>query len=138
MKILVVIDTNVLVSALLTQNSAAATVNVLNAVFDNRIIPLYNMEIIEEYRDVLCREKFNFSKELVNIVIQSIIDNGVNSERIPSSESFEDKDDVVFYEVCLSKLEDHSLLVTGNKKHFPQKTFIVTPKELMEILSSMI
>jgi hypothetical protein len=35
--------------------------------------------------------------------------------------------------VALSKEEAY--LVTGNKKHFPQKPIVVTPAEMMNILS---
>jgi predicted nucleic acid-binding protein len=52
MKVFAVIDTNVIVSALLARNSGAATVKVLEAFFQGRIMPLVNDEIINEYRDV--------------------------------------------------------------------------------------
>lgn len=50
-----VIDTNVLVSAMLTHNKQSATFLVMEAMFANKIIPLYNEEIINEYEDVLHR-----------------------------------------------------------------------------------
>jgi len=50
-----VIDTNVLVSALLTSNLEAATVKVLEALQYKKITPLYNDEIINEYVKVLRR-----------------------------------------------------------------------------------
>lgn len=56
-----VIDTNVFVSALFTSNIEAATVKVLNVMLQGRIVPLYNEEIFDEYRDVLSRAKFHFS-----------------------------------------------------------------------------
>lgn len=43
-----------------------------------------------------------------------------------------DPKDVVFYEVALSK--EDAYLVTGNKKHFPNKPIVVTPAEMVEIL----
>ena len=52
-----VIDTNVLVSALFTSNVEAATVKVLDALFQKKIIPLYNEDIYEEYVEVLNRPK---------------------------------------------------------------------------------
>ena len=55
-----VIDTNVLVSALLTSNPEAATVKVMEALFCGRFIPLYNEEIFDEYVDVLNRPRFHF------------------------------------------------------------------------------
>ena len=42
-----VIDTNVFVSALFTSNVEAATVKVLNAMLQGRIVPLYNEEIFD-------------------------------------------------------------------------------------------
>ena len=47
-----VIDTNVLVSALFTSNVEAATVKVLDALLQEKIIPLYNEEIYDEYVEV--------------------------------------------------------------------------------------
>ncbi len=48
-----VIDTNVFISALLSKNSDAATVKVLRAILDGRIVPLYHDEILIEYDEVL-------------------------------------------------------------------------------------
>ena len=44
----------------------------------------------------------------------------------------EKENDVVFYEVALSK--DDSYLVTGNVKHFPKVNFVVTPAKIIEII----
>lgn len=57
--IYVVIDTNVLVSALLNINSNPGTV--LLSVFKGETIPLLNPEILAEYRDVLARKKIQIS-----------------------------------------------------------------------------
>ena len=61
-----VIDTNVLVSALLSHNSESATVKVVEAMLCGVIAPLFDDEILNEYHDVLNRPKFNFSKKLIN------------------------------------------------------------------------
>ena len=42
-----VIDTNVIVSALLSHNPESTTVQVFGAIFENKICPLFNEEIIE-------------------------------------------------------------------------------------------
>ena len=47
MNYLVVIDTNVPISALLSKHSDAATVQVLNAVFDGTIIPVFKMRFLQ-------------------------------------------------------------------------------------------
>ena len=66
-----VFDTNVLVSALLTSKSDAATVQVLEAIMNGQIIPLYNEDIISEYEIVLNRPTFRFSEELVYYYINA-------------------------------------------------------------------
>lgn len=42
--------------------------------------------------------------------------------------------DLPFYEVVLEKQEDNAYLVTGNIKHFPKEPFIVTARQLIDIL----
>ena len=127
-----VIDTNVLVSALLTSNIDAATVKVVKALIEGQITPLFDKDIIKEYAEVLKRPKFNFSEKVVDYYIRAIKNKGLVSSRVLSKESFPDPKDVVFYEVALSK--EDAYLVTGNKKHFPKKPIVVTPAEMLEIL----
>jgi len=129
-----VIDTNVLVSAMLTHNKQSATIQIMEAMFASEIIPLYNEEILSEYVDVLHRAKFGFSEADVSHYLNTLRKAGVHSQRIASSEHFPDPKDVVFYEVALSK--DDAYLVTGNKKHFPQTPIVVTPAEMIEILKN--
>ena len=127
-----VIDTNVLVSALFAVHSDSATVIIRDKVADGTIVPLFNAEIFEEYRDVLSRPKFHFPVELINAVLDMLLQKGLSLERTPSGESFQDPKDVVFYEVALSK--EDAYLVTGNIRHFPKKPIVVTPAELLEII----
>ena len=46
-----------------------------------------------------------------------------------------DMDDLIFYEVAMEKRDNNAYVVTGNKKHYPMKDFIVTPSEMMNILN---
>ena len=127
-----VIDTNILVSALITHNSNASTVKVLESMFMNRFTPLYNDEIIEEYEDVLHRRKFKLTEDQIRTVIDCVKQNGVDSDRFPYDGDMPDEDDMVFYEVALS--EEDSFLVTGNIKHFPHTPKVVTAAQMMEII----
>ena len=129
-----VIDTNVIVSAYITKNLNAATSKVWEAVLPGKIIPVYSDEIIDEYTEVLHRKKFDIPDDLIKWAIDRVLMNGIHGERVPSQEHFPDPKDVVFYEVALSK--DDAYLVTGNKKHFPQKPIVVTPAEMLEILKA--
>ena len=132
-----VLDTNVIVSAMLSRlQSDTATARTLEYVFLGKVIPVYNDEIINEYIEVLSRPKFNFDQKLINIVISHIRRAGIFLDRLQSEEDFPDKDDIVFYEVTLSQLQknEHTYLVTGNLKHFPAKSFVVTPREFVDIV----
>ena len=127
-----VIDTNVLVSAILTKNTQSPTFRVMGAVLERQIVPLYDNDIISEYTDVLHREKFGFSDNQINYYLDAMKREGLPAQRVTSTEYFPDPKDIVFYEVALSK--EDAFLVTGNKKHFPQKPIVVTPAEMVEIL----
>ena len=129
-----VIDTNVLVSALLSANDEAATVKVLEKLLQGEIVPIYSNEITNEYRDGLNRRKFGFSPELVDYTLSAIEKFGILVDPTPSGVILPDMKDVPFYEVVLEKKDDNAYLVTGNIKHFPKKPFIVTPRELLDIL----
>lgn len=134
-KIYAVIDTNVLVSALLSRFKDTSTVQLLQLLILGEITPIYNDEIFEEYQTVLSRSKFGFPDTLIDETLDVIRRYGINSSRTEASEQLPDPKDVVFYEVALS-VED-SFLVTGNTKHFPRKPFVVTPAEMLRIIHEM-
>jgi len=132
MKVYAVIDTNVIVSSILSNHSDSATVLVRDNILDGKLIPMFNEEILAEYKDVLNRPKFKFPSALVKAVLDAITSVGLYMERTDSGEFFPDPKDAVFYEVALSK--EDSYLVTGNTKHFPKSSIVVTPAEMLEIL----
>lgn len=124
---LVVIDTNILVSALWSHNGAPA--RVLSMVISETLIPCYDYRILSEYRDVLIRPKFKFSIGEVNALLEWIVDNGRSVIAEPSDVAFADEADKKFYEVakfCGAKL------ITGNIKHFPKDELILTVSEFLE------
>ncbi len=129
-----VIDTNVFISALLSKNSDAATVKVLQAVFDGRIVPLYHNEILAEYDEVLHREKFCLKEKSIQTVLTAIKEFRVEVFPQPTGEILVDMDDLIFYEVAMEKRDEDAYLVTGNQKHYPIRDFIVTPAEIMKII----
>ena len=132
-KFFAVIDTNVIVSALISKNIDSDPGKVFRAIVQERIVPLYNDEILEEYRCVLSRPKFHLAPALIETVLKAIIVDGLNSDRVLATGiDFPDPKDIVFYEIAISK--ENAYLVTGNIKHFPVRSFIVSPAEMMEIL----
>ena len=132
MKFYAVIDTNVIVSALLAKHPDSAPVQVIEQVFDRIIVPMFNDEILSEYKEVLKRPKFLFAEDSVYDMLGAIIEAGIVSERAESVEVFPDPKDIVFYEVTISR--DDSYLITGNIKHFPAKSKVVTPSQMMAII----
>ena len=134
-KIYAVIDTNVLVSALISKSIESNPVKVFRAIIQDKIIPLYNDEILSEYNSVLSRDKFHLDRSLIKTVLKAIVTDGLSLDRTTAADViFPDPKDIVFYEIALSK--SRSYLVTGNIKHFPAKPFIVTPCEMVRILES--
>lgn len=130
-----VIDTNILVSALLSNHSDSGTVILISRMLSGDIVPLYSPEIIKEYDDVLHRKKFKFDSNQVEYLISSIIRFGIMIEPHKTGEILPDIKDLPFYEVVLEKQKtDNAYLITGNQKHFPIKPFIVTAKEMLDIL----
>lgn len=135
----VVIDTNVLVSALITRNENSPTVQILRFLANGNIVPVYSEDIVKEYNEVLRRAKFKLSESLIINLLKDIMDNGWKiTELAKVTETMPDPKDIVFYAVILSAQDKDAFLVTGNGKHFPEKPFVVTPSELVEILKQEI
>ena len=131
-----VIDTNVLVSALLSGNEDAATVQVVARMLTGDITPVYSGAIMAEYRQVLKRRKFGFSQGVVNELLLSMTRFGLLVEPTPSGVVLPDMKDLPFYEVVLEKRDDDAYLVTGNTRHFPKAPFVVTARQLLNILEN--
>lgn len=124
----VVLDTNVLVSALI--NPKGMPTKILNLILNERLTVLYDNRIMSEYIEVLSRKKFNFSHEMVEPLIDFIKYEGEFIASEPLKTYFVDEDDKMFLEVAVSGNAEY--LITGNTKHFPAENNIVTPKIFIE------
>lgn len=135
MKYYAVIDTNVIVSSMLKHDSIPG--EILDLVISKTIVPLLNKEIIKEYEDVLKRNKFGFDNVEVDNLIANLKTNSIFLEREQTLEEFIDEDDIVFYEIVMSARHTmDAFLVTGNIKHYPIRNYVVTPKQMIEIIKS--
>ena len=85
-----VIDTNVIISALLSHYSDAATSLMLDYLFKGLVIPLYNEEILSEYSNVLHRGKFKFPEELISRVLKVMTEKGISADRVSAEFDFPD------------------------------------------------
>lgn len=124
---MVVIDTNVLVSALLSKNGTPA--KIVSMVLNGAIIPCYDYRIICEYREVLKRPKFGFSNGEINALLDWFESIGQSVIAEPISKKFDDEENKKFYEVAK---HCGAILVTGNLKHFPKESWILNPIQFWE------
>ena len=132
MKVYAVIDTNVIISSMLTHNTASPTKIVMAYVRDGVIVPMINDDILEEYADVLTRTKFSFAHEAVSEMLKLFNVRGNVSLPECLTWDFIDPNDVIFYETYHTR--DDAYLVTGNMRHFPSEPRIVTPADMISIM----
>ena len=130
-----VVDTNVLVSAALAKNrSDSIPLKIFLGIAQKKYIPIIDSNIIEEYRDVLQRRKFNFSLDYQSSFIDEITKYAVNEPVKESDVVLPDMDDKIFYDVAFAHQNKKAFLVTGNLKHFPGCPFAISPKDFYELI----
>lgn len=133
MKYYVVIDTNVLVSAVLKSHSVPGSI--VELAFDGPIIPILNEAIEKEYREVLSRPKFHLPEDLIEGIMSTFHIRAIYVDAEHLDVELPDPKDLVFYEVVMEeRKEEEAYLVTGNIRHFPNRPFIVTPREMLDII----
>lgn len=129
----IVLDTNVVVSALITPFGNAA--RILDMVISGDLNLLYDDRILSEYREVLLREKFGFKEYDVDTLLEYIETEGLRIASTISNEPLLDKADIPFLEVAVSGKAD--ALITGNKRHFKVKSAkglkILSPEEFLKL-----
>lgn len=122
-----VIDTNIIVSALLSADSNAF--KVLSDALDGKYTVLISEEIFQEYQDVLHREKFGFDEEIISFLLEWFKENAIWIEVSKSNIPMKDEKDRVFYDLANSC---KARLVTGNIKHYPVDELVTALWELIE------
>lgn len=134
MRYYAVLDTNVLVSAMLKTGSVPG--QVVAEALNGDIIPVLNDEIIAEYEDVLNRPKFRFNPNTTKVLLDELKKRAVYSDYGLTEDAIPDPKDIIFYAVLMEKRKDEdAYLVTGNIKHFPMRTYVVTPREMLDIIA---
>ena len=128
----VVLDTNVLVSALWTPTGKASYI--LDALVLDKLTICYDYRILNEYQDVLSRAKFHFHESQIKYVLDSIKRNGLSLVPTPLDEvPFTDESDRAFFE--MAKFMD-AVLVTGNLKHYPKDPCVMSVADFYDLLIS--
>lgn len=128
----IVLDTNVLVSALLSPFGPPG--ELLRLVTARTIRVCHDTRILGEYRQVLLRPAFSFRPDQVESLVDRLEADGVPVTATPLPDPLPDPDDGAFLAVALAG-KAHSL-VTGNLRHFPERirqgVRVVSPREFLE------
>lgn len=110
------LDTNVLVSALIS--SFGSPGRVLNLALAGELTIAYDDRILTEWRSVLYREKFGFTKRDVESLLEFFETEGIRVNAPSLRIELPDMDDVPFLEVAHGA---EAVLITGNLKHYPSE-----------------
>jgi putative PIN family toxin of toxin-antitoxin system len=128
----IVLDTNVLVSGLLTPFGPGG--EIARMVSAGKLILQFDSRILSEYRDVLYRPKFQFSKDHIDSLLDYIKKIGQLVPAIPLKHSLPDPDDEPFLEIAIAGSAE--CLITGNKSHYPPRfregVKILSPSEFID------
>ena len=131
----IALDTNVLVSGLLSSQGAPAAVLLSLLAGDASVC--FDERILSEYRGVLARDKFGFDAEQASILLEFIEATGEPVLAPHLKLPLPDPSDRALIEVAVASGAD--CLVTGNLKHFPPECLrglrAVTPRALCEMLA---
>jgi uncharacterized protein len=128
-----VVDTNVLVSALISPTGNEALI--LLAVRQGLVKPSFSEEILQEYAEVLARPKFAFPRDEIEALIAMLQSQGEEVyDPEPLASAFPDPEDEKF--LACAKAAGVDFIVTGNKRHFPQRACgairVVNAAELLD------
>lgn len=111
----VVVDTNILVSAILSPLGPPA--QIVKLILSRKMTLLISGPIVREYAEVLDRKEFGFNPSIIRDFLQSL---SLYSEKVstePLETHLPDPDDKIFLACALAGNAD--FLITGNLKHFP-------------------
>ena len=129
----IVLDTNVLVSGLLSPYGTPA--EIVRMISLGELQLCYDARILSEYRTVLLRPKFPFESFEISELLKQIELEGYAVAAKSLKQRLPDPDDEVFLAVALAGSAKY--LVTGNLKYYPkekrQGISVVSPKEFLEI-----
>ena len=129
----VVLDTNILVSTMLKKDSLPGTI--VDFCLDGLLIPVLDERILNEYSEVLRRPKFKFPEDIVKDFLLGLTSQAIFVEAGTLKTHFTDESDRKFFEVAVEhRKEIETFLVTGNLRHFPSESFVVSPHEMLDII----
>ena len=125
----IVLDTNILVSALWTPVGNASAI--INLILTDKIVPCFDQRILNEYRVVLSRPRLAFPAGQVDELLAEITDRGLSVIAPLSTVTMPDESDRKFYDVAIFC---EAYLITGNSRHYPKNSLVISPARFLNIL----
>ena len=137
----IVLDTNVIVSALITGQPHSPTCLILDGMLAGQFTFLLSTEILSEYRRVLLRPKIQKLHGLdegeVDAILTEIVVNGVMRETLKVSRRAPEKGDDHLW--ALISIQPGTMLVTGDKlliENPPDSATVLSPREFIELIEA--
>jgi putative PIN family toxin of toxin-antitoxin system len=131
----VVLDTSILVSALLSPQGPPAQVFMI-AILEPDTQLCVSGDIFAEYEEVIRRPRLRSSDSEIAAALRSIRQNGFWVKPTESVHGCSDPDDDIFLE-CAQAAAAH-YLITGNTRHFPAAwagTQVVTARQFLDAVA---
>ncbi len=114
---LVVVDTNVIVSGLLTSDGAAPTARILDRTMTGEIRALLSVDLLAEYRDVLLRPairtRHRLDESQIDTILTAIAENAVVCEPVEPPTAPPDHGDRHLWSLLAARSD--AVLVTGDR-----------------------
>ncbi|MCL2054395.1 MAG: putative toxin-antitoxin system toxin component, PIN family [Oscillospiraceae bacterium] len=123
-----VIDTNIFVSALMSPNGKTAKIHKM--FLSGAVKMIYNDDILAEYQDVFYRPRLKIPTSDADSVLVAVNNLGEKIHPAKSIMEMSDEDDRIFYDTAKCA---GAYLITGNTKHYPNESFILTPAAFLEL-----
>jgi len=128
----VVVDTNVIVSGLLSPFSPCG--EIVRMVSSGDLTLCFDARLLVEYGEVLRRPRFGLAPGLVATFLDQVAHAGTAVSGVPLAAALPDPDDAAFLEVALAG--HAACLVTGHPKHFPvgarQGVPLLSPRDFID------
>jgi len=131
----IVVDTNVVVSGMLSDEGLPAAI--LDLAANNKVLMIVSQEVLVEYEAVLRRPRFKIAASRIDQVLSTIRSTSRLVKPGRRLSISRDESDNRFYECA--EAGKANFLITGNAKHFPvdhKGTMIVTPRAFIELIGS--
>lgn len=130
----VVLDTNVLVSGLLSEHGPPGLI--VDLVFAGELALVYDARLLAEYREVLVRPELKIDPADAEELLRAIEDTGEVATALPWPHRLPDPDDEVV--LAVADAAQVACVVTGNLRHFPRaqrgRVTVFSPREFVEWL----